>query len=53
MQLMTGKSVILPAITKGNMAAESQFEDEGVSNIMERHSEVMKNWERIWKRHLM
>ena len=49
MQLGTGKCVILPGITQGNMTTESQYEDEGVRNIMERHSEDFREQEFVKK----
>ena len=44
MQLMTGKIMVLPSITQGNMATESLFEDEGDRKIMVRHNEISKNY---------
>ena len=44
MQLMTGKSVMLPRLTTGNMATDSICDDEMVRNIMERHYTMMKEF---------
>ena len=42
LQLMTGKSVVLPGLVTGNLATESLYYDETVRKIMERHLEEMK-----------
>ena len=44
MQLMTGKSVMLPGLTMGNMATDYVCDDEMVRNIMERHYLMMKEF---------
>ena len=44
LHLVTGKSVIYPGLTTGNVATESLYDDEGVRKIMERQNEVMKNY---------
>ena len=44
MQLMTGKSVVLPGLTTGNMATESVSDDEMVRSMMERHYLMMKEF---------
>ena len=44
MQLMTGKSVMIPGLTMGNLATDSMADDEMVRNIMERHYLLMKEF---------
>ena len=44
MRLVTGKSVIFPGISTGNLATESLFDSEAVSKIMERHHEITKKF---------
>ena len=44
MQLMTGKSVMLPGLTTGNIATDSVCDDEMVRSIMERHYMMMKEF---------
>merc|ERR1711895_209283 len=44
LQLMTGKSVIIPGLTMGNLATDSKADDEMVRNIMERHYLLMKGF---------
>ena len=40
--LMTGKSVVIPGISTGNIATESRFEDEAVREAMENCFEITK-----------
>ena len=42
LQLVTGKSVIIPGLTMGNMVTDSVYDDEMIRNIMERHYLMMK-----------
>ena len=42
LQLITGKSIILPGLTSGNLATESLYDDEAVRRIMETHHETAK-----------
>ena len=44
LQLMTGKSVMIPGLTMGNLATDSMADDEMVRNIMERHYLLMKEF---------
>ena len=44
LQLMTGKSVMIPGLTMGNIATDSVCDDEMVRNIMERHYLMMKEF---------
>ena len=44
LQLVTGKNVIFPGITTGNVATESLYDNELVRKIMERHYELMKEF---------
>ena len=39
LQLMTGKSIVLPGLTTGNEAMDSLYDDEAVRRIKERHLE--------------
>ena len=41
---MTGKSVMIPGLTMGNLATDSMADDEMVRNIMERHYLLMKEF---------
>ena len=45
--LMTGKSVVIPGISTGNMATESKFEDEAVREAMENRFEITKKFREI------
>merc|ERR1712115_350193 len=45
--LMTGKSVVIPGISTGNMATESKFEDEAVREAMENCFEIVKKFREI------
>ena len=45
--LMTGKSVVIPGISTGNMATESKFEDEAVREAMENRFEIAKQFREI------
>ena len=44
LQLVTGKNVVFPGISTGNIATESLYDDEGVRRIMERHRMLMKEF---------
>merc|ERR1711989_300231 len=48
--LMTGKSVVIPGISTGNMATESKFEDEAVRDAMENRFEITKKFREEEKR---
>ena len=41
MQLVTGKSVVFPGLTTGNMSTDSAFDSEYVQRIMSRHIKMM------------
>ena len=45
--LMTGKSVVIPGISTGNIATESRFEDEAVREAMENCFEINKQFREI------
>merc|ERR1711895_43916 len=45
--LMTGKSVVIPGISTGNMATESKFEDEALREAMENCFEIAKKFREI------
>ena len=47
MQLMTGKSVMIPGLTIGNIAMDSVCDDEMVRNIMERHYLMMREFREL------
>ena len=42
LQLVTGKSVMIPRLTMGNMATDSLYDDEKIRNIMEHHYMMMR-----------
>ena len=44
LQLVTGKSVMIPGLTTGNMATDSLYDDEMIRNIMECHYSLMKEF---------
>ena len=45
MQLVTGKSVIFPSVTTGNMSTDSAFDSEYVKRIMSRHIKMMNEFQ--------
>ena len=47
MRLVTGKSVMFPGISVGNVATESLFDNEAIAKIMECHHEVTKKFREI------
>ena len=47
LMLVTGKSVVHPGISTGNVATESMYEDEAVRKAMERHFEISKEFREI------
>merc|ERR1712105_220626 len=47
LQLVTGKSIVLPGLSNGNLATESLYDDEAIRRIMERHHEVLKQYRQI------
>ena len=44
LQLVTGKSIVLPGFNNGNVLTESEYDDEAVRKIMERHYGMMKEF---------
>ena len=44
MSLVTGKSVVIPGVSDGNVATDSVFDSEAIKLIMERHMEIMKTF---------
>ena len=44
MRLVTGRSVIFPGISVGNLATESLFDSEAVAKIMERYHDITKKF---------
>ena len=44
---MTGKSIVLPGLTTGDVATDSLYDDESVRRIMERHLELMKKFRQV------
>ena len=42
--LMTGKSIVIPGISTGNIVTESRFEDEAVRETMENCFEIAKQF---------
>ena len=47
LQLMIGKSVMIPGLTMGNMAMDSVYDDEMIRNIMEWHYMMMKEFREL------
>merc|ERR1711984_33400 len=47
MQLVTGKSIVLPGLTNGDITTESLYDDETVRTIMERHHEILKEYRQV------
>ena len=47
LQCVTGKSVMIPGLTMGNMATDSVYDDEMIRNIMERHYMMMKEFREL------
>merc|ERR1712030_120805 len=47
LELVTGKSIVLPGLSNGNLATESLYDDEAIRRIMERHHEVLKQYRQI------
>ena len=45
--LMTGKSIVHPGISTGNIATESMYEDEAVRKKNEKHFEITKEFREI------
>ena len=37
LQLVTGKSIMIPGLTMGDLATDSMYDDEMIRNIMEHH----------------
>ena len=44
MQLVTGKSIVLPGLNNGNVVTESEYDDETVREIIERHYGMIKEF---------
>ena len=44
LQLVTGKNVMFPGVSSGNIVTESLYDDEGVKKIMERHGYINKKY---------
>ena len=44
LQLVTGKSVVMPGLVNGDVATDLLYDDEQVRKIMERHYEMMKEF---------
>ena len=40
--VITGKSIMIPEFTIGDLATDSMYDDEMIRNIMERHYIMMK-----------
>merc|ERR1712237_308817 len=47
LQLVTGKCIVLPGLSNGNLATESLYDNEAIRRIMERHHEVLKQYRQI------
>ena len=44
LQLVTGKNIVFPGISTGNIATESMYDDKMVRKIMDRHRLLMKEF---------
>ena len=44
---MMGKNLVIPGITNGNEAMDSQYDDEVVRRIMDHHFESMKEFREV------
>ena len=47
LQLVTGKSVMIPGLTMGDMATDSLYDDEMIRNIMECHYMMRKEFREL------
>jgi len=47
LQLVTGKSVMIPGLTMGDMAMDSLYDDEMIRNILEHHFMMMKEFRQL------
>merc|ERR1711905_8676 len=47
LQLVTGKSIVLPGLSNGNTTTESLYDDEAVRTIMENHHEILKEYRQV------
>ena len=47
LQLVIGKSIVLPGLNNGNVVTDSEYDDEAVRKIMERHYEMMKEFREL------
>merc|ERR1712074_193365 len=47
LQLVTGKNIVLPGLSNGNIATESLYDDEAIRRIMERHYEILKQYRQV------
>ena len=47
LQLVTGKSVMIPGLTMGNMVTDSVYDDEMIRNIIEWHYMMMKEFREL------
>merc|ERR1712055_295427 len=47
LQLVTGKNIVLPGLSNGDMTTESLYDDEAVRQIMERHREIQKEFRQV------
>ena len=47
LQLVTGKSIVLPGLNNGNVVTESEYDDKAVRKIMETHNGMMKEFREL------
>ena len=47
LQLVTGKSIVLPGLNNGNVVTDSEYDDEAVRKIIERYYEMMKEFRQL------
>ena len=47
LHLVAGKSIVLPGLNNGNVATDSEYDDEAIRKIMERHYGIMKEFREL------
>ena len=47
LQLVIGKSIVLPGLNDGNIVTESEYQEKAVRRIMERHYGMMKEFREL------
>ena len=47
LQLVTGKSIVLPGLNNSNVATDSEYDDEAIRKMMEQHYGMMKEFREL------